>query len=297
MASHGGSGSTSGPRMNMPRRPLKSPTNMADTVIEVRELTKTYHLGDVEVRALRGVSLTIERGDFVAIMGASGSGKSTLMNVIGCLDLPSSGSYLLEGVDVATLSEPELASIRSRRIGFVFQSFNLLSRTSALENVELPLLYSGDLTDSAARARDSLKLLGLEGREQNHSNQLSGGQQQRVAIRACANQQSAAILLADEPTGNLDSVTSNEIMTTLQRLNRERDLTVVLVTHDSEVAQYADRVVTVRDGLIVSDHREHRHVSDATQAAAPADATRASWSRADSHLQRAGRAELRRDGA
>jgi macrolide transport system ATP-binding/permease protein len=227
---------------------------MPDIVIEVRDLTKTYHLGDVEVRALRGTSLTIERGEFVAIMGASGSGKSTLMNVIGCLDRPSGGVYLLEGVDVASLSEPELASIRSRRIGFVFQSFNLLSRTSALENVELPLLYSGDMANSAQRARDSLKLLGLEGREQNHSNQLSGGQQQRVAIaRALIND--PAILLADEPTGNLDSVTSSEIMATLQRLNRERGLTVVLVTHDAEVAAYADRVITLKDGLILSDQR------------------------------------------
>ena len=228
---------------------------MPETVIEVRDLTKTYQLGDVEVHALRGVSLIIERGEFIAIMGASGSGKSTLMNIIGCLDLPTSGIYLLEGVDVASLNEPELAGIRSRRIGFVFQSFNLLSRTSALENVELPLLYSGDMAETERRARASLKLLGLEGREQNHTNQLSGGQQQRVAIaRALIND--PAILLADEPTGNLDSVTSSEIMTTLQRLNRERGLTVVLVTHDSEVAHYADRVVTVRDGLIVSDQRQ-----------------------------------------
>ncbi len=241
---------------------------MPDTVIEVRDLTKTYHLGDVEVRALRGVSLVIERGEFVAIMGASGSGKSTLMNVIGCLDLQTSGAYLLEGVDVASLSESELAGIRSRRIGFVFQSFNLLSRTSALENVELPLLYSGDMSETVRRARASLKLLGLEGREQNHTNQLSGGQQQRVAIaRALIND--PAILLADEPTGNLDSVTSGEIMTTLQRLNRERGLTVVLVTHDSEVAQYADRVVTVRDGLIVSDQRQRGQGATEPGAATP----------------------------
>ena len=234
---------------------------MPETVIEVRDLTKTYHLGDVEVHALRGVSLIIERGEFIAIMGASGSGKSTLMNVIGCLDGPTSGTYLLEGVDVASLGEPELAGIRSRRIGFVFQSFNLLSRTSALENVELPLLYSGDMAETERRARASLKLLGLEGRERNHTNQLSGGQQQRVAIaRALIND--PAILLADEPTGNLDSVTSSEIMTTLQRLNRERGLTVVLVTHDPEVAHYADRVVTVRDGLIVSDQLQRaQHVS------------------------------------
>ncbi len=227
---------------------------MPDIVIALHDLTKTYQLGDVEVRALRGVSLTIERGEFVAIMGASGSGKSTLMNIIGCLDRPTSGLYLLEGVDVASLSEPELALIRSRRIGFVFQSFNLLSRTSALENVELPLLYSGDMERSGERARGSLKLLGLEGREQSYSNQLSGGQQQRVAIaRALIN--NPAILLPDEPTGNLDSKTSAEIMATLQRLNRERGLTIVLVTHDPEVASTADRTITLRDGLLVSDHR------------------------------------------
>src|SRR5579872_2511981 len=236
---------------------------MSATVIEVRDLTKTYTLGDVEVHALRGVSLIIERGAFVAIMGASGSGKSTLMNVIGCLDRPTSGIYLLEGVDVASLGEPELAGIRSRRIGFVFQSFNLLSRTSALENVELPLLYSGNMAETERRARASLKLLGLEGREQNHTNQLSGGQQQRVAIaRALIND--PAILLADEPTGNLDSVTSSEIMTTIQRLNRERGLTVVLVTHDTEVAQYADRVVTVRDGVIVSDQLQRPYHAPGT---------------------------------
>jgi len=235
---------------------------MPDIVIEGRDLTKTYILGDNEVRALRGVSFTIERGEFVAIMGASGSGKSTLMNVIGCLDRPTSGLYLLEGVDVASLSEPELAGIRSRRIGFVFQSFNLLSRTSALENVELPLLYSGDMAESAPRARASLKLLGLEGRERSHSNQLSGGQQQRVAIaRSLIN--NPAILLADEPTGNLDSVTSTDIMSTLQKLNSERGVTVILVTHDAEVAEYADRVITLRDGVIISDHRERsRHRID-----------------------------------
>jgi macrolide transport system ATP-binding/permease protein len=251
---------------------------MPDSVIEVRDLTKTYILGDNEVRALRGVSLTIERGEFVAIMGASGSGKSTLMNVIGCLDRPTSGVYLLEGVDVASLTEPELAGIRSRRIGFVFQSFNLLSRTSAMENVELPLLYSGDIADSDQRARASLKLLGLEGRERSHSNQLSGGQQQRVAIaRSLIN--NPAILLADEPTGNLDSVTSTDIMTTLQKLNTERGVTVILVTHDAEVAEYADRVITLRDGVIVSDHRErsrHRIAAPATSS----DAQRASESSA-----------------
>jgi macrolide transport system ATP-binding/permease protein len=227
---------------------------MADAVINVHDLSKTYELGELEVRALRGVSLTIERGEFVAIMGASGSGKSTLMNIIGCLDRPSAGRYLLEGVDVASLSEPDLARIRSRRIGFVFQSFNLLSRTSALENVELPLFYSGDLVKGAQRAHEVLLLLGLEGRERNHPNQLSGGQQQRVAIaRALINR--PAILLADEPTGNLDSQTSAEIMATLQKLNRGQGLTVVLVTHDADLATFADRIIMLRDGLIVSDQR------------------------------------------
>jgi macrolide transport system ATP-binding/permease protein len=228
---------------------------MADVVISVSDLHKTYQLGDLEVRALRGVSLTIERGEFIAIMGASGSGKSTLMNIVGCLDRPTAGRYLLEGVDVASLSEPDLARIRSRRIGFVFQSFNLLSRTSALENVELPLFYSGGLVKGAVRAYEVLALLGLAGRERSHPNQLSGGQQQRVAIaRALIND--PAILMADEPTGNLDSQTSLEIMATLQKLNRGQGLTIVLVTHDAELAAFAARVVMLRDGLIISDKRQ-----------------------------------------
>ena len=236
---------------------------MADVVISVSDLHKTYQLGDLEVRALRGVSLIVERGEFVAIMGASGSGKSTLMNIIGCLDRPSTGRYLLEGIDVATLSEPDLARIRSRRIGFVFQSFNLLSRTSAIENVELPLFYSGDLAKGAVRAYEVLALMGLAGRERSHPNQLSGGQQQRVAIaRALIN--NPAILMADEPTGNLDSQTSLEIMATLQKLNRQ-GLTIVLVTHDAELAAFAARVVMLRDGLIISDNRQ-----TARQAAAGA---------------------------
>jgi macrolide transport system ATP-binding/permease protein len=246
---------------------------MADVVISVSDLHKTYQLGDLEVRALRGVSLTIERGEFVAIMGASGSGKSTLMNIIGCLDRPSAGRYLLEGVDVASLSEPDLARIRSRRIGFVFQSFNLLSRTSALENVELPLFYSGDLAKGAIRAYEVLALLGLAGRERSHPNQLSGGQQQRVAIaRALIN--SPAILMADEPTGNLDSKTSLEIMATLQKLNRDQGLTIILVTHDAELATFAARVVTLRDGLMISDQRQmaRQAAPDALDSPAPAPA-------------------------
>ncbi len=227
---------------------------MSDPVIEVRNVDKTYRVGDVEVRALRGVSLTVERGEFVAIMGASGSGKSTLMNVLGCLDRPTSGEYLLEGNDITDQDEPALAHVRSRRIGFVFQSFNLLARTSATENVALPLFYSGRLADSTDRAREALHSLGLDGREQNHPSQLSGGQQQRVAIaRALVND--PAILLADEPTGNLDSKTANDIMTTIQTLNREKGLTVVLVTHEPDMAAFAGRVVTMRDGVIVSDER------------------------------------------
>jgi macrolide transport system ATP-binding/permease protein len=221
-------------------------------VIEIIDLFKLYQLGEVEVRALNGVSLSIERGDFVAIMGSSGSGKSTLMNVIGCLDRPTSGRYLLQGVDIASLGEAELALVRSRRIGFVFQNFNLLSRTSALENVELPLFYSALDEKSADRAAKLLEMVGLKGREQSHTNQLSGGQQQRVAIaRALINQ--PAILLADEPTGNLDSKNSAELMEIIHRLNRDDGITVIVVTHDPEVAAFANRVVTFRDGVIISD--------------------------------------------
>ena len=241
---------------------------MRDTVIEVSELSKTYTLGEIEVRALRQTGFRIERGEFVAVMGASGSGKSTLMNILGCLDRPTSGRYLLEGVDVASLNDEQLALIRSRRIGFIFQSFNLLSRTSAIENVELPLFYSGWPKDGEQRARALLAMLGLTGRERNHPNQLSGGQQQRVAIaRALIN--APAILLADEPTGNLDSTNSVEIMEIITRLNRERGLTVIVVTHDPDVAVYADRVITFRDGIIVSDERnERRSISkDATATA------------------------------
>ncbi len=227
---------------------------MSDHVIEIDNVVKTYRLGDVEVNALRGVSLTIERGEFVAIMGASGSGKSTLMNVLGCLDQPTSGQYFLEGVDTASLDEPTLARIRSLRIGFVFQNFNLLARTSAAENVALPLFYSGRLSDSDARVRDALHALGLDGREHSSPSQLSGGQQQRVAIaRALINE--PAILLADEPTGNLDSKTAEDIMATIQTFNRQRGLTVILVTHEPDMARFADRIVTMRDGNIVSDER------------------------------------------
>ncbi len=229
---------------------------MSRYVIEIRDLVKVYSMGEVEVRALRGVDLAVEPGDFVAIMGPSGSGKSTLMNILGCLDRPTSGSYLLDGIDVSKLDRDERAVIRNAKIGFVFQSFNLLARTSAIENVELPLLY-GELGWSRAErhkaALESLHSVGLQGRESSQPSQLSGGQQQRVAI-ARALVTNPAILLADEPTGNLDSRTSEEIMAIFQRLN-DQSKTVVLITHEPDIAQYAKRIVTVRDGLIQSDER------------------------------------------
>jgi macrolide transport system ATP-binding/permease protein len=224
-------------------------------LIEIRNLDKTYRVGEVEIRALRAVALTIERGEFLAIMGSSGSGKSTLMNILGCLDRPTAGQYLLEGVDVASLDDEALAEIRGRRIGFVFQSFNLLARSSAAENVELPLFYTGGAQDGPRRAAELLRMVGLAGREGNHPNQLSGGQQQRVAIaRALVNR--PAILLADEPTGNLDTQNSNEIMAIIRRLNQEQGLTIIIVTHEAEMAAYADRVITLRDGMVVSDQRK-----------------------------------------
>ncbi len=241
-----------------------------EPVLVVRDVTKTYRLGDIEVHALRGVSLTVRRGDFVAIMGASGSGKSTLMNILGCLDVPTQGEYLLEGVDVAKLDEPSLARIRGRRIGFVFQSFNLLARTTAVENVELPLFYSAQIAGNPHRAADMLRLLGLGERQKNQPNQLSGGQQQRVAIaRALIND--PAIVLADEPTGNLDSQTAADILATLTAFNRERNVTVVLVTHERTLAELADRIVTLRDGLIVADESTGRaaHIGAATRTLPP----------------------------
>ena len=242
-------------------------------IIEIADLFKIYQLGEIEVRALNGVSLSIDRGEFVAVMGSSGSGKSTLMNILGCLDRPTSGHYLLQRVDVASLAEADLALVRSRQIGFIFQNFNLLSRTSALENVELPLFYSAWNHEGENRAGKLLEMVGLKGREQNHPNQLSGGEQQRVAIaRALINQ--PAILLADEPTGNLDSKNSAEIMEIIRRLNRDDGITVVLVTHDANVARYADRVITFRDGIIVSDER--KQVSPAMAAATNAAAAMAS---------------------
>jgi len=225
-------------------------------VIDVRELTKIYQVGDFTVPALTGVSLTIGKGEFVAVMGPSGSGKSTFMNILGCLDQPSSGRYLLDGIDVSDFSKDELADIRNRKMGFVFQGFNLLPRASAQENVELPMLYSGiAVGERHRRAREALAKLGLEGREHHLPNQLSGGQQQRVAIaRALVNE--APLLFADEPTGNLDTKTSVEIMELLTRLNREGGITLVVVTHETDIAAFSKRVIRFVDGKMVSDIRQ-----------------------------------------
>ncbi len=224
-----------------------------DSLIQVKDLVKVYSLGEVDVIALQGVSLSIDRGEFVAIMGASGSGKSTFMNILGFLDQPTSGQYLLEGINGENLSRDELAEIRNRKIGFVFQGFNLLSRTSALENVELPLIYSGiPRLKRREKAHKAISEVGLEGREHHHPSQLSGGEQQRVAIaRALVNQ--PAILLADEPTGNLDSKTSEEIMGIFQRLNQGIGITIIMITHEPDIASFAKRDILFRDGRIVDD--------------------------------------------
>jgi putative ABC transport system ATP-binding protein len=224
-------------------------------LIRIKELVKTYQVGDVAVRALRGVTLDVEAGEFVAVVGPSGSGKSTFMHILGCLDQPTSGEYWLEDRDVSRLNDDELSAIRNRQIGFVFQGFNLLARTSALENVELPLLYGPgkvSVADRRRRARAALDAVGLADRADHHPNQLSGGQQQRVAIaRALLNNPS--ILFADEPTGNLDSRTSVEVMDIFQRLKDERGITIVLITHEQQVAEYGSRIITFKDGQIVSD--------------------------------------------
>jgi putative ABC transport system ATP-binding protein len=228
---------------------------MAEPLVRLEEITRVYTMGDVEVRALAGVTLDLQAGEFTAVMGASGSGKSTLMNLLGCLDRPSTGRYLLEGQEVSRLSNDQLAAIRNQTLGFVFQSFNLLSRTSALENVELPLLYGNvKAAERHARATEALDRVGLGERVHHHPNQMSGGQQQRVAIaRALVNR--PRILLADEPTGNLDSRTSEDVMALFQDLGKT-GITVILVTHEPDIAAFASRVITMRDGLVRSDIRQ-----------------------------------------
>ncbi len=238
-----------------PQVELSADTASAPAIIQLENIHKVYQMGEVEVHALRGITLTVHQGEFVAIMGASGSGKSTAMNIIGCLDRPTRGSYLLNGRDVSQLSKDERADLRVHQIGFIFQGFNLLPRTSALENVELPLLYAGlNTAERQSRAQAALAAVGLAGREMSHPNQLSGGQQQRVAIaRALVNRPS--LILADEPTGNLDSRTSVEIMEIFQQLNREQGITLILVTHEPDIAHYAKRVILFKDGKIIRDNR------------------------------------------
>jgi putative ABC transport system ATP-binding protein len=224
-------------------------------LIQLEDVTKVYQMGDVQVRAVRGISLRVSQGEFVAIMGASGSGKSTLMNIVGCLDRPSTGKYLLEGREVSHLSRDELAAIRNRTVGFVFQSFNLLSRTTALENVELPLVYAGlSRRERHKRAAEALRRVGLGDRIEHHPNQLSGGQQQRVAI-ARALVGNPKLILGDEPTGNLDSQTSIEVMSLLQELGRS-GITILLVTHEADIARFASRVILLKDGVILVDRRQ-----------------------------------------
>jgi ABC-type lipoprotein export system ATPase subunit len=242
-------------------------------LIELSKITKTYTLGEVEVQALRNVSLTIEQGEYLALMGPSGSGKSTLMNTLGCLDRPTSGSYRLDGAEIVSMTHDGRARLRNRKIGFVFQNFNLLSRTTALENVELPMLYAGRLSGRKRheRARTLLERVGLADRMHHHPAQLSGGQQQRVAIaRALANE--PAILLADEPTGNLDSRTSREVMALFGELNAEDGITVILVTHDQDVAGHTRRAIVLRDGEVVLDGHDFQQAAAALHTTATEDA-------------------------
>jgi putative ABC transport system ATP-binding protein len=244
---------------------IMSQQDTTNAVIRLERIHKIYKMGDIEVHALHGASLTVQRGEFVSIMGPSGSGKSTMMNIIGCLDRPTKGQYFLAGQDVSTLNKAQLADIRNQRVGFVFQSFNLVPRTSALENVELPLVYAGvKSAERLKRAREALAIVGLSDRERNMPNQLSGGQQQRVAIaRSLVNNPS--IILADEPTGALDTRTSIEVMEIFQRLNRERSMTIILVTHEPDIAEYGTRIVSFRDGRIRRDVQVEQR-RDASQA-------------------------------
>lgn len=227
-------------------------------MITIEGMTKVYKMGDIEVHALRGVNVTINKGEFVAIMGPSGSGKSTLMNMIGCLDTPTAGRYALDGIEVASLNDNQLSAVRARKLGFVFQQYMLLPRQTALANVEMPMIYRGiPAADRKKRAALALEIVGMGNRMDHRPNELSGGQQQRVAIaRALAG--SPAVILADEPTGALDSKTSEEIMHMLTQLNREQQLTIIIVTHEADVAAYADRILTIRDGVIMDDRRNQR---------------------------------------
>ena len=234
---------------------MNSGNGQTASLIRCEDVWKVYRLGDVEVQALRGLNLTIERGEFVAIMGSSGSGISTLMNLLGCLDQPTTGHYWLNGVDVAELLADDLAEIRNRQIGFVFQNFNLIPRTSALENAQLPLFYRGlPIREQRTLAADALARVGLKGREQHYPTQLSGGQQQRVAI-ARALVTAPSLLLADEPTGNLDTESSRDIMAILNRLNKDEGMTIILVTHESDIAAYASREIVIKDGHVLTDRR------------------------------------------
>ncbi|HEX8029123.1 MAG TPA: ABC transporter ATP-binding protein [Vicinamibacterales bacterium] len=249
----------------------------ATSVITVKDLVKTFVVGDHQVKALRGINLDVPRGEFLTVTGASGSGKSTFMHIVGCLDRPTSGQYFLDGQDVSTMSKNELAGVRNKKIGFVFQGFNLLSRTTALDNVELPMLYGGSTMKTAdrhKRAKEMLTAVGLGERLTHYPNQLSGGQQQRVAIaRALINNPS--ILLADEPTGNLDSRTSIEVMGLFQRLNQERGITVILITHEVDIAEYGTRTVAFRDGKVLSDKVVTRRRTAAEELANLPDAAEA----------------------